>query len=365
MTTDPSTPAPGDPSRAAGDPSAAPGATPSPGAEPAFGPVFGDLPAEPAERASGQGTGLGSAPATTSSSAVARILTVLYALVVTPLATGLIVYGGAPWQQHLVMRLGDLGSLLEMLLSPSGLTALLASAAGLLLLVSVVATGLASSAGLLSVGALSMVPLAFTVMPQLLTPLFEVLPRFLLVATGGLFGQGPALLLYPVLGGLGMALVIARRRPGPHQALSLLGAVVLPLVMLAGTLLIMNGTATAMRSFAQSFGTGPLDVMVLLLLVVGMVLLWLGVAGAGRSPFALVLPAFAVLAYSAVLLAPDLLTMLHTGLIFSPTGSALMMVMVVGTGPAIGLVLLAHTVVQWIVTSRARRRLPIPATATS
>src|SRR5699024_12633394 len=59
----------------------------------------------PAEAWSSGGTvGNGPAPGRAGSGALARLFTVLYALVVTPVATGLIVYGGMPWQQYLLMR---------------------------------------------------------------------------------------------------------------------------------------------------------------------------------------------------------------------------------------------------------------------
>src|SRR5699024_9671690 len=177
----------------------------------------------PAEAwSSGRPVGNGPAPGRAGSGALARLFTVLYALIVTPVATGLIVYGGMPWQQYLLMRATGLEELLQFLLSPSGLP----------LLGSVVATGLASSAGLLSVSLLSLLPLSLSIVPQLLISLFEVLPEVLRPASYGIFAQGVALVLYPVLGGMGLALVIARRRPRPHLAVSLPGVVALPVMLL-------------------------------------------------------------------------------------------------------------------------------------
>lgn len=315
----------------------------------------------PAEAwSSGGPVGNGPAPGRAGSGALARLFTVLYALIVTPVATGLIVYGGMPWQQYLLMRATGLEELLQFLLSPSGLPSLLALAGGLLLLVSVVATGLASSAGLLSVSLLGLLPLSLSIVPQLLISLFEVLPEVLRPASYGIFAQGVALVLYPVLGGMGLALVIARRRPRPHLAVSLPGVVALPVVLLLGAWLTMYGYAMVMRTFSITFGAEAAPVPALLALGAGMVLLWLGVGAAGGSPYALVLPALVLLVFSAGFLLPDFFSMLPAFL-FSQTGGVLMSVVATGTGAAIGLAMLVHTAVQRTVSSRARSRLAHPS----
>lgn len=314
----------------------------------------------PAEAwSSGGPVGNGPAPGRAGSGALARLFTVLYALIVTPVATGLIVYGGMPWQQYRLMRATGLEELLQFLLSPSGLPSLLALAGGLLL-VSVVATGLASSAGLLSVSLLGLLPLSLSIVPQLLISLFEVLPEVLRPASYGIFAQGVALVLYPVLGGMGLALVIARRRPRPHLAVSLPGVVALPVVLLLGAWLTMYGYAMVMRTFSITFGAEAAPVPALLALGAGMVLLWLGVGAAGGSPYALVLPALVLLVFSAGFLLPDFSSMLPAFL-FSQTGGVLMSVVATGTGAAIGLAMLVHTAVQRTVSSRARSRLAHPS----
>ena len=316
----------------------------------------------PAEAGSSGGTvGNGPAPGRAGSGALARLFTMLYALVVTPVATGLIVYGGMPWQQHLLMRAAGLEELLQFLLSPSGLPALLAMAGGLLLLlVSVVATGLASSAGLLGISLLGLLPLSLSAVPQVLTSLYEVLPEVLRPASYGIFAQGVALVLYPVLGGMGLALVIARRRPRPHLAVSLPGVVALPVMLLLGAWLTMYGYAMVMRSFSMTFGAEAAPAPALLALVAGMVLLWLGIGAAGGSPYALVLPALVLLVFSAGFLVPGFFSMLPA-LMFSQTGGVLMSVVATGTGAAIGIAMLVHTAVQRTVSSRARRRLVRPS----
>lgn len=296
------------------------------------------------------------APVRTGSGLVARLLTVVYALVVTPVAVSLVVYGAMPWQQHLLMRLGALDQLLSYLFSADGLPTLLALVGGLLLLVSVVATGLASSAGLLSVGVLTLLPLSQFVWPQLPMLLYERLPMLLQEAVFGLIAQGVPLLLFPVMGGLGLALVIARRRPRPPLAVSLPGVVLLPLLMLAGTLLAMNGFAVASTAYARTFGMEGAPPIALITGVIGVVLLWLSCAATGFSPYAQILPALVILAATAALLVPGLLMMLPS-MFYGQIGGTTMSVLVMGAGPALGLVLLAHTAVQFAVSSRARRRL--------
>lgn len=327
MSTDPSTPSPGQPpSTAETSPARAP--------EPASGPL----------------------PVRTGSGAIARLLTVVYALIVTPVAASLVVYGATPWQQHLLMRLGALDELLSYLFSPNGLPTLLALVGGLLLLASVVATGLASSAGLLSVSLLTLFPLSQLVWPRLPVLLHERLPEFLYQAAFGLLSQGVTLLLFPVMGGLGLALVIARRRPRPSLALSLAGVALVPLVMLAATLMAMNGLAVASISYARTFGMEGTPPLATITAVIGVVLLWLACAATGASPYAQILPALVTLAATAVLFIPGLLLMLPS-VFYGQIGGTWMSVLVLGGGAALGLVLLLHTAVQFAVSARARRRV--------
>lgn len=337
MSTDPHTPSP--------EPFTGSSSTPAPTPTPAVG----QSPASNTAASHRAGAG-----------ALTRVLTVLYALIVVPLATGLVMYGGIPWQRFVMTMGADVGGLLQFLFSPSGMPALLTMVGGLLLLVSVVATGLASSAGLLSVSLLSVFPLSLSVFPQLTATLFEMLPDSLRFASMGLFSQGVPLVLYPVLGGLGLALVIARRRPRPPLAVSLSGMVVLPVVMLVATWLLMYGYGTVLRSYAVTFGAEPIPLPSALAIVVGMVLLWLAVGATGGSPYALVLPALVLLAFSAAFLLPGFFTMLPDAM-FSLTGSSLLSVVAMGTGPAVGIIWLAHTAVQFVVTSRARHQQPRPA----
>src|SRR5699024_12671848 len=95
----------------------------------------------PAEAGSSGGTvGNGPAPGRAGSGALARLFTMLYALFVTPVAAGLIVYCGMPWQQFLLIMDAGLEELLHFLLLTSGHPALLSMAGGSILMHTVCAT---------------------------------------------------------------------------------------------------------------------------------------------------------------------------------------------------------------------------------
>jgi len=354
MSTDPSTPGPGEPSEA----SAPPPNTADPSAADSFAPSFGQSSGPPP----GQPSEPASIPARKSSGPVARLLTVLYALAVTPVASILVVHGGLAWQQYLMMRLGAFSELLTYLFSPSGLPTLLALVGGLLLLASVVATGLASSAGLLSVSLLTLLPMSQYFWPQVSYLVYENFPELLRQATLVLLMEGVAMLLYPVMGGLGLALVIARRWPRPPLALSLPAAALLPLGMLAGTLLVMYGQAVISTVYAMTFGAEGVPVIGLVAVVGGVVLLWLSCAATGASRFALILPVLVTIAATACVAIPALFMALPDFL-FTPTGNTTMSVLVMGGGAALAVVMLVHIAVQFAVSSRARRRLRAQAAA--
>ena len=310
---------------------------------------------DPSTPSPGQPPSTATTTARAGSGPIARLLTVVYALVVTPVATTLVVYGAMPWHQHVLMRNVPLDQLLEYLFSSRGMPPFLALLGGLLLLVSVVATGLASSAGLLSVSVLALFPLGLLAWPQLPVLLHERVPDFLFQAVFGLLAQGVPLLLFPVMGGLGLALVIARRRPRPPVALSVIGAVLVPVIMLAATLLAMHAVVVASTSYMTTFGAEGVPVSAMLTAVLGVVLLWMCGAATGASPYAQILPALVTLAATAALFVPGVLMMLP-GVVYSRVGGTTMSVLAMGGGAALGLVLLTHTAVQLAVSSRARRR---------
>ena len=310
---------------------------------------------DPSTPSPGQPPSTATTTAGTGSGPIARLLTVVYALVVTPVATTLVVYGAMPWHQHVLMRNVPLDQLLEYLFSSRGLPPFLALLGGLLLLVSVVATGLASSAGLLSVSVLALFPLGLLAWPQLPVLLHERVPDFLFQAVFVMLAQGVPMLLFPVMGGLGMALAIARRRPRPPVALSVIGAVLVPVIMLAATLLAMHAVVVASTSYAVNFGATGVPAAAMLTAVLGVVLLWLCGAATGASPYAQILPALVTLAATAALFIPGVLMMLPS-VAYSRVGGTTMSVLAMGGGAALGLVLLTHTAVQLEVSSRARRR---------
>ncbi len=310
---------------------------------------------DPSTPSPGQPPSTATTPARAGSGPIARLLTVVYALVVTPVATTLVVYGAMPWHQHVLMRNVPLDQLLEYLFSSIGLPSFLALLGGLLLLVSVVATGLASSAGLLSVSVLALFPLGLLAWPQLPVLVHEWLPDFLFQAVFVMPAQGVPLLLFPVMGGLGLALAIARRRPRPPVALSAIGAVLVPVIMLAGTLLAMHAVVVASTSYMTTLGAEGVPVSAMLTAVLGAVLLWLCGAATGASPYAQILSALVTLAATAALFLPGVLMMLPS-VAYSRVGGTTMSVLAMGGGAALGLVLLAHTAVQFAVSSRARRR---------
>ena len=310
---------------------------------------------DPSTPSPGQPPSTATTTARAGSGPIARLLTVVYALVVTPVATTLVVYGAMPWHQHVLMRNVPLDQLLAYLFSSRGLPSFLVLLGGLLLLVSVVATGLASSAGLLSVSVLALFPLGLLAWPQLPVLVHEWLPDFLFQAVFVMLAQGVPMLLFPVMGGLGMALAIARRRPRPPVALSVIGAVLVPVIMLAATLLAMHAVVVASTSYMATFGAEGVPVSAMLTAALGVVLLWLCGAATGASPYAQILPALVTLAATAALFVPGVLMMLP-GVVYSRVGGTTMSVLAMGGGAALGLVLLAHTAVQLAVSSRARRR---------
>lgn len=289
------------------------------------------------------------------SGTVARLLTILYALVVTPLGTSLLVYGGINWMRYTMSRGIQSQPLLDFLASPPGTRVVLGVGAGVLLLVSVVASGIFSSAGLLVVGAMSVVSVVLSVAPGLLNSLHVALPKELAVVVLDAFSYGVPLVLHPVMGGLGLGLVIARRRPDPHLAVALVGIVLLPLVMLLAAWLTLRGLADGAVHNAATFYSEPLPVSVIVMIVLGALLLSLSAAAARWSPYSLVIPGLVVLGFSLAIVMPDVLLLLPD-LWFTRTGGLALTVLSVGGGPAIGAVLLAHALVLAVVRVRARRR---------
>ncbi|QNN82358.1 hypothetical protein H3H54_15250 [Brachybacterium sp. Z12] len=241
----------------------------------------------------------------------------------------------------------------ELLGTPMGSRILLGVGLGLLLLASVVATGIASSAGLLAVGVLGLVSIVLSIVPALMLEVYmtaaEVIPPQFL--DGMVYGL--PLILHPLMGGLGLGLLVARRRPDPHVAASVAGLVVVPLMLLLGAGLLFRGVAEG-AAFAMRMFRLDVQPMVVVLVLAG-ALVALGGAASRWSPYALIVPALVTLVASLAMMSSDVLSLI-SGLWNSPTASSAVSFLLVGGGLAAAVVMLVHTVVLAIVRHRARRQ---------
>lgn len=290
---------------------------------------------------------------------LARLLTVVYALVITPVATGLISYGGGQWFRITQQRSSADGLLPAGVDATSLVGPLLALAAGILLVASVAASGIASSAGLLAAGVLGLFSVATSAFPPLLQLVYGIASPVIpwVVLDGLTFGLTPV--LHMLLGGLGLSLLLARRRPTTGLPAALVGLLLIPVLLAVGPLLMFQGQARGALIWAQTFQATVSPGVVLL--VLGGVLLLVLAAGATRwSPYALVIPALALLALSMIAL-------LSTGVIpFAGTwwtfAAGLPMIFIATGGAAAAAVaMLVHTGVLAIVRSRSARAPGRPA----
>ena len=278
------------------------------------------------------------------SSSTARLLTIVIALVLTPIALILLSYGG----QTINLTLFAYG--FDGYLAPL-IGSLLLQALGLVLLVLVVLTGIWSSAGLIVVGLLSVAPLIVAIFPVTLQWIYRVTPR----EWGDGLVYGVPLVVLAALGAMGLVLALVRRDPRPKgAALAVIGIVVAPLLLAAGAWAIIWGIADGALFALQRFEF-DLRPGASLAVVAGMLLVLAGVTVTRWSPFALVLPALVLLIGSILLLAaPDavfgMLFQLPRGLnTVAPT------LLLYGGGAAAGLLYLAFTVVLMRVRARSRR----------
>lgn len=295
----------------------------------------------------------------TGSGPVARLLTVLYALVITPIATALIAYGGGGWMRIVQMRGYVADPLADLLTSRAGVQVIVGLGLGLLLLASVVATGIASSAGLLVVGVMGLFSLVVAAVPSLLFSLYGAVPDSVPLEILDGFAYGLPLVLHSVIGGLGLALAVARRRPDPHVIVSLAGLVVVPVLLLLGASLVFGGLGHGALMAVRMFDT-RISPLVVALLILGALLLWLGAAASRWSPYALLLPVIVLLGASLAFVVPAV--PLPSGIWSDPTSMAAASFLLTGGGVAAAVILLVHTVVLAIVRHRSRRRLHGPGT---
>ncbi|HIY25210.1 MAG TPA: hypothetical protein H9837_13100 [Candidatus Brachybacterium merdigallinarum] len=321
------------------------------------GPVFSNDAEDLPERGSAAPAPEGSAgiPAVgrQETRSLARVLTVVYALLITPVGLVLLGYGGGRTLQ-IVLRGGyEWGALLA-----SGgtmiVTALLALTGGIVLLASVAATGVASSAGLLAAGLMGLPAVAASALTPLLMLIYDIFASVVpdLAMLDGLV-YGHHLVVHPLLGGFGLSLLLARRRPAAPSALSLIGIVAIPLVLTVGALLMFQGHARGATMWARSFGT-EIDPLALVLVPVGVLLLVLTVVATRWSPYALVIPALVLLALSATMLLPTSSLLSPSWLWGVAQGTVLTFL---GTGgmAATGVLMLVHTGALALVRARSRR----------
>ncbi|MFJ4173011.1 hypothetical protein [Microbacterium sp. NPDC089696] len=277
----------------------------------------------------------------------ARIITTVLALVLTPIALVLLSVGGQSVSQ-VFFEYGYRQDL-SAVIGP-----MLVQTLGVVLLAVVVLSGVWSSAGLVAVGAFSVVALALSAFPLALSWLYRFVPSPWI--DGAVYGVPLAVL--PVLGAMGLVLTRVRRDPRPRGAgLGALGIVLAPLLLAGGALLLSwgaaNGTLLALQRF--QFDLQPLAVLATL---GGLLLILAGVGVTHWSPFALVLPALVLLVGSiALALAPTavfpILTSLPRGVnVVAPT------LMLYGASAAAGVLFLVFTAV--LLRVRAQARLTPP-----
>ncbi len=289
----------------------------------------------------------------TGSDAAARVLTALIALVLVPLSS-LAFIGGimglfSLWNQ--VMQRGM--PLDQLVLGSQEITGLALTAVGIILLVVVMLTGISSSAGLLVTGLFVLVDLVCLVAPGALLGVVQQVPGSYGLSLMQWTMYGFPALLHLTLLGAGIALVIARRRPDPGPAFSVLGIVVVPLLFLVGVALLLLGSHEGVTRAAITFQTQVPPAAVLFALV-GTALMLLGMAATRWSPWAGVLPALLLLALTVAWMVPDLRMLIPSGpggIVFTLSSTLALL----GGGVALALLLLTHTVVLAAVRHRSRR----------
>jgi len=271
----------------------------------------------------------------------ARIITALFSVIVAPVGVGVLSVGGRSWQ-YAFMAYGGVDP--AQLIGP-----ILLQALGIVLLLAVVATGFWSSAGLLAAGILSVVPIVLALFPVLLLNLYQS-PLPMEWVDGIMYGI--PLALFPAFGAMGLVLLFSKRFPArPNVALNIVGLFAAPLLLIAGvwllTLGLARGTVAAVQQFRFDFAIDAAAAV-----LAGVVLIVAGILATRWSPFALLLPALALLIVTPLSLTPasgfsDLLFRTSTEL-----SRSLLPLLLTGAGVAAALSYALFTV----VLLRARRR---------
>lgn len=203
-------------------------------------------------------------------------------------------------------------------------------------------------------GLLGLVSVVIGAAPGLLLHAYGLLDGIVPIAVLDAMVYGLPLVLHPLIGGLGVALAIARRRPDPHPAAAVVGLLLIPLLLAIATVVLFLGVAQGMETAMIRFDTSvrPLAAV---LTVAGSALLCLAAVGVRWSPYALVLPAIALLATSALLVVPGGVAIV--GPLWSRPGArSLLSFLGVGGGLGAAVVLLVATLVLAGVRRGARRR---------
>lgn len=290
---------------------------------------------------------------------LARLITVVIAVIVTPVAVGLLSSGGTSWLMT-YFQYGGARDGFGSLMMPTLLQAL-----GILLLIAVVLTGIWSSAGLIAAGVMAVVPLLLALLPALLLESYRMLGPILPREWLDGLTYGIPLVLLPALGAMGIVLAIVRHRPQrTATGLSIIGLVAAPVLLAAGIWLLSWGIARGQFTALQQFRFDFLpDAAAAVLL--GTLLSVAGVFATRWSTFALVLPAAVLLLLGLLVLVPDAVFMM-VGRI-PMVGRTLPQLLILGVGTAVALVYLAFTAVllrvrkQAMSTAAGTGESPFPA----
>lgn len=282
------------------------------------------------------------------STTTARIITALIGVVVTPIALGLISAGGLRVYQFFSMS-GyaevDLGEFV----GPVALQLV-----GLILLIAVVATGLWSSAGLIAAGALGLVALLFAIAPGLLLELYGIVPGFIPREWfDGIF-YGLPLAVYAVLGAMGLTLMMIRRSThGAGGGLAVGGLFAAPVLLAIGGWLLVWGSSEGQMRAVVTFDAS-INPLAALAVIVGVVFTLAGIGVSRWSPWALVIPAAALLLIALLFFVsmsvPDFRGLIPFDLLRIGVPFVL-----VGGATAVAVAQLAFTTVLVIIGRRARR----------
>lgn len=284
-----------------------------------------------------------------TSSSTARLLTIVVALVLTPIALILLSVGGQTMNLTL-LAYGFDGDVTP-LIGPVLLQAL-----GLALLVLVALTGIRSSAGLIVVGLSSIGPLVVAVLPVTLSWLYRVTPR----EWGDGLLYGVPLIVLASLGAMGLVLALVRRDPRPKSGvLWAIGLIASPLLLVAGAGAIAwgiaDGTLFALQRFQFDIRPEAAGAV-----VAGTVLVVAGVLLTRWSPFALILPAVALLAVGVALIAAPDATVPMLFQLPRPLNTVVPS-MLLYAGGAVGVLYLAFTAVLLRVRAQWRRSEQAPS----